>query len=112
MGKPFKTLMDRMTPERQARIHTRAATLVREITLQELRQAQKLTQEQIASSRHMNQAAVSKMEHQSDMYISTLRRFLSAMGADLKIVATFPNGDVVINQFEDIPKGEKLGSAA
>jgi len=40
------------------------------------------------------------MESQSDMYVSTLRRFLEAMGAQLKIVAEFPDGEVVINQFK------------
>jgi len=52
----------------------------------------------------MNQAAVSKLEHQSDMYVSTLRRFIAAMGGELRIVAHFPEGDVVINQFEEIRK--------
>jgi len=52
----------------------------------------------------MNQAAVSKLEHQSDMYVSTLRRFIAAMGGELRIVARFPEGDVVINQFEEIRK--------
>ncbi len=55
----------------------------------------------------MNQAAVSKLEHQSDMYISTLRRFLEAMGARLQIVASFPEGDVCINQFEQVHDGER-----
>ena len=39
------------------------------------------------------------MESQSDMYISTLRRILEAMGGSLKIVAEFPGGEVVIKQF-------------
>jgi len=34
------------------------------------------------------------------MYLSTLRRILKAMGAELKIVARFPGGEVVINQFK------------
>jgi hypothetical protein len=50
----------------------------------------------------MNQAAISKLEHQSDMYVSTLRRFVAALGGELRIVAHFPQGDVVVNQFEDI----------
>lgn len=50
----------------------------------------------------MNQAAISKLEHQSDMYISTLRKFLSAMGGNLRIVASFQEGEVVIKQFEEI----------
>ena len=39
------------------------------------------------------------MESQSDMYLSTLRRSLKAMGAELQIVARFPGGKVVTNQF-------------
>jgi hypothetical protein len=39
------------------------------------------------------------MEGQTDMYVSTLRRFIAAMGGDLRIVAHFPQGDVEINQF-------------
>jgi hypothetical protein len=54
----------------------------------------------------MNQAALSKLEHQSDRCASTLRRFVAAMGGELRIVVHFPQGDVVIDQFEDIEKQE------
>ena len=37
-----------------------------------------------------------------DMYISTLRRFVEAMGGELEIRAHFSDGDVRINQFEDL----------
>ncbi len=50
----------------------------------------------------MNQAAISKLEHQSDMYVSTLRRFVAALGGELRIIAHLPQGDVVVNQFEEI----------
>ena len=102
MAKPFKTLVDKMSPRSRERIMQRTVELSREMALQELRQAMDLTQQQIAGTLQMNQAAVSKLEHQSDMYISTLRRFLSAMGGELRIVASFPEGDVVITQFEDL----------
>jgi len=36
------------------------------------------------------------------MTISTLRRFVEAMGGQLEIRAHFPEGDVRINQFEDM----------
>ena len=75
---------------------------MQEINLRELRQAFALTQQQLASTLKINQAAISKMESQSDMYLSTLRRFLEAMGVQLKIVAEFPSGEeVVINQFAE-----------
>ena len=38
------------------------------------------------------------------MYISTLRNFIKAMGGDLEIIARFPDGEILINQFEDIEK--------
>ncbi len=40
------------------------------------------------------------------MYISTLRRFIAAMGGELRIVARLPGGDVLINQFEEIDNQE------
>ena len=102
MTKPFRALIEKMPPERQARIKQRTAELSGEMALQELRQALKLTQQQIAATQKLNQAAVSKLEHQSDMYVSTLRRFIEAMGGELRIVAHFPQKDITINQFEEI----------
>jgi transcriptional regulator with XRE-family HTH domain len=54
------------------------------MALGELRRAFELTQEQVAGSLNLNQAAISKFEHQSDIYIGTLRKILSAMRADFK----------------------------
>jgi hypothetical protein len=39
-------------------------------------------------------------------YVSTLRRFVEALGGELRIVAHFPQGDVVVNQFEDLQEQE------
>lgn len=98
-AKPFKQLLQAMPPERRKRIRLKTELLKHEVALQELRQALELTQTEVATSLHMNQAAISKFERQSDIYISTLRKILSVMGAELKIVARFPDGEVVINQF-------------
>ena len=106
MAKPFKNLVDRMTPLSRERVRRRTAELSRQMALQELRQAMELTQQEIAAKLQMNQAAVSKLEHQSDMYVSTLRRFLSAVGGELRIVASFAEGDVVISQFEELRTGD------
>ncbi len=70
--------------------------------LQELRHARNLSQEQLAQTLSVKQAAVSKLEKRTDMYISTLRNFIKAMGGDLEIIATFPDGAVQISQFENI----------
>ena len=102
MSKPFRNLLDEMSPERRERIKIKTEVLKNEMALGELRQALDLTQEELAKSLHMKQAAISKFEHQSDIYLSTLRKILFAMGAELKIIAHFPDGDVLVNQFTDI----------
>ncbi len=100
MAKKFNDLIKKMPKDRQRNIATRIKQELEAMPLQELRQAQHLTQQQVAETLKLNQAAVSKMEHQTDMYISTLSRFIAAMGGKLEIIAHFPQGDVIINQFE------------
>jgi hypothetical protein len=100
MAKSFRELRKKMSPERQARAKARTEELLAELALQELRRALNLTQEEVAAAMQMNQGAVSKMEHQSDIYVSTLRKFISAMGGQLKLVASFPDREVVISQFD------------
>jgi transcriptional regulator with XRE-family HTH domain len=106
MSKPFKNLVDKMSPERQTRVRERTLELLYEMELSELRKALALTQTQLAETLKKKQASISKMEHQSDMFISTLREILNAMGANLKIIASFPEGDILINQFEEIRTGK------
>ena len=67
----------------------------------------RLTQEALADSLNIKQAAVSKMERRSDMYVSTLRKMVEAMGGRLQIIAVVPNGKVGINQFGKIRRPEK-----
>jgi len=112
MAKPFKNLVEKMSPESRERIGKRTMQMHSEMALQELRQAMHLTQQELADLLRMNQAAISKLEHQSDMYVSTLRRFVAAMGGELRIVAHFPQGEVVISQFEDIRKQEPADASA
>ena len=102
MAKSFKELKDKMSPERREKIEERAQAILISMELQELRQTRHLTQEDLAIILQVNQSALSKMENQKDMRISTLRKLLHAMGGNLKLVAEFPEGDVVIDQFEQV----------
>ena len=65
--------------------------LERDLSLAELRRARLMTQDQLAADLHINQASVAKLERRTDMYLSTLRRFVEAMGGELEIVARFPD---------------------
>jgi transcriptional regulator with XRE-family HTH domain len=102
MAKNFRQLREAMSPEAQARSHAKAMAMIAELPLAELRQARLLSQEQLAARLEVKQPAVAKMEKKADMYISTLRRYVEAMGGRLEIRAHFPEGDVRINQFEEL----------
>lgn len=102
MAKKFRDLRQAMSPDAQARSHAKAIAMMAALPLAELRQARHFSQEQLAAELAVKQPAVAKMEKRADMYISTLRRFIEAMGGQLEIRAHFPEGDVKINQFEDL----------
>jgi len=106
MAKNFKLLQARMSPEAFAHSEAKAEAMIREMTLADLREAKKLTQNQLAKKMHVNQAAVSKIERRADMYVSTLQRMIEKMGGKLEIRAQFPHGDVRINQFRTIRRSK------
>src|SRR5690349_1923514 len=91
----------KLPEEDQQEIRERTAELIAEVaTLRQLREARARSQEEVAKQLHIKQAAVSKLERRTDMYLSTLRSFIEAMGGKLEIVARFPNQVVRITQFE------------
>jgi hypothetical protein len=49
---------------------------------------------------------LSKLEYRTDMYVSTLRRCIAAMGGQLEIRAVLPRGTVRINRFERLAADE------
>lgn len=97
----FDELRARMAPDARARADAKTREMLASMPLDELRTARELTQENLAEALGMTQAAVSKMERRTDMYISTLAKFIEAMGGKLEIRASFPDGDVRITQFSE-----------
>lgn len=112
MAKPFNQLRDNMPLEARESVSDKAQQMMQDMLLAELRQARKLSQEQIAGSLHVKQASVSKLERRTDMYISTLRNFIKAMGGELEITAKFPDGIVRIQQFEDLDEPSQAPAKA
>lgn len=102
MNKPFNTLRKKMSLPAQKAAVAKKNDMIKEMPLQELRQAHQLSQERLAELLLTKQANVSRIERRTDMYISTLRSYIEAMGGKLDIIAKFPDGEVYINQFEDI----------
>jgi DNA-binding XRE family transcriptional regulator len=104
MPNNFKSLRVRMSPQARERSRALAAKYRAEMALDELREARDMTQVHLAKVLGVNQAAVSKLERRTDMYVSTLQDFVKAMGGEVKITARFPEGTVEINQFEAVKK--------
>jgi transcriptional regulator with XRE-family HTH domain len=98
--KSFQQLRDRMSPERRAKNEARVRTALIYMALQELRQSLSVTQQELATKLELSQPALSKLEHQEDIQVSTLAGYIEALGGELKLVASFPEQEVVISQFE------------
>jgi DNA-binding transcriptional regulator YiaG len=98
----FAKLRERLSPEARAKAEAEADRLRAEMELAEIRRALKLSQEELAQTLQVGQAAVAKLEKRTDMYVSTLRRFIEAMGGRLEIVARFPDHEVHIKNFRDL----------
>jgi len=101
MARKFRELEAKMSPasiEASDKIYNQ---LKESMALEELREALRLTQQELATALNVEQSAISKLEHRTDMYVSTLRRCITAMGGELEIRAVFPGGTVRISQFEE-----------
>lgn len=106
MKKNFRALRSAMPIEHQEQAAARTKRMLKSLALRELRKTLNLTQEQVAESLKVNQAAVSQLEHQRDLYVSTLARYIQALGGELKMTAVFPDREVLLNQFGTISAEE------
>ena len=92
MAKNVDDVIKKLSLARRKKVEARAAVLIaEEMTLQELRQARKLTQVRMAKNLGIAQKQISEIEKRTDMHISTLRRAVEAMGRSLSLVAQFPD---------------------
>lgn len=101
--------MQKLSPARRAKIEARAKELIaEEMTLREVRKARELSQETLAEVLGWRQGDLSKFERRADAYLSTIRRYVEAMGGTLDLVATFPNTPPVkIVNIGDLSDGEE-----
>jgi transcriptional regulator with XRE-family HTH domain len=108
MAKPYKLLRERMSAAARHESETQARQMLREMALDEMRLAREKTQQELAKLLGVNQAAVSKLEGRLDMYVSTLRKYVEALGGQLEITARFADGTTVrVSQFETEEAGAK-----
>ena len=88
MARKLEQLLADLPEKRRVAVEARAGNLA---TLKDLRQAVQQTQQDLAATLGVGQDAISRLEKRSDMLLSTLRRYVEAMGGKLELVAQFPN---------------------
>jgi DNA-binding XRE family transcriptional regulator len=102
MARNFKELTAKMSPEARAEIARRVAQSMEEMPLHQLRNAREMTQTRLAELLNIDQGGVSKLEKRTDMYLSTLRSYVEAMGGTLEVRAVFPDGEVKIEMLNKL----------
>jgi len=102
MARNYKELQAKMDPASVADNRRRVREELHRMALDELRSAKQATQTEMAELLDVPQSSISRIEQRADMYLSTLRNYIHAMGGVLQIQAVFPDGGaVIINRFGD-----------
>jgi transcriptional regulator with XRE-family HTH domain len=92
MARTLTEKLQTLTGERRNRIEKRAAELIdEELSLRDLRKALDRTQVEVAKKMGVGQDTISRYEQRADMMLSTLERYVNAMGGRLRLVAEFPD---------------------
>src|SRR5271167_4184827 len=84
---------DRNTPERRANVAEYRRAIEDAVALNKLRESRKVTQVDLASELGITQGNVSRMENRSEIYLSSLRSYIEALGGRLEITAVFDDED-------------------
>lgn len=87
----------KLSPEIIEKVASRAQAEIEQATLAELRQGLAVTQVDLAAAAEMTQSELSRLESRSDHRISTLRRYVEALGGKLEITAVFRKRRVRLN---------------
>lgn len=106
-----------LSSERRTKIETRAKKLIHEeYTLRQLRKARNQSQATIAEILGIRPSEVAKLERRTDSYLSTIRRYVEAMGGRLDLIASFPDGPPVkimhlsdLAEYEEPEAGSLIG---
>ena len=98
----FRELLDAIPAERRSKVDQRVRETIAAMPLDELRRARQMTQTRLAESLGVNQGEVSKIEHRTDLYLSTLTEYVEALGGTLEIRAVCSDREVRITQFEEL----------
>lgn len=87
-----------MSPEAERRAHDLAQRDLAEMELVELREALKVSQDDLAKRLKVTQVAVSRLERRPNMLLETLSNYIEALGGELELRAVLPNRTVKLSR--------------
>ena len=89
----LKELMAQQSAESQERIAAKVEVMRRIVALNQLREELNISQTELAAAMGVKQPTLAKIEQPgNDPRLSTLKRYVSALGGELSIDVTLPNG--------------------
>lgn len=89
----LEQLLNKLPPERQARIQQMADEMILDYKLQQIREELELSQQQLADAMGIKQPTLSEIENRGiDIKLSTLKRYVETMGGTLRIDVELPTG--------------------
>lgn len=100
----FNRLLEALPPVRRQKIEKRFQESLAAMPLEQLRKAQAMTQWDLGKALGVHQSEISKIEHRTDIFVSTLADYIEALGGHLELRAVFPDREVLIDQFEESPR--------
>lgn len=101
MGRNVEDIIAALPKQRRSRINQKARQMAREMiahadSLGAVRKALSKTQSQMGEELGMPQNAISQLEKRSDLLVSTLARYVDALGAELDLVVRMKDGTEII----------------
>jgi ribosome-binding protein aMBF1 (putative translation factor) len=97
MARKYAELRAQLSPEARARSEQATKDMIAEMALSELRRAMGFSQEGLATVMNVKQPSIAKLEQRTDMYVSSLRDHIHALGGELVLIARFADRDVKIS---------------
>ena len=96
-------------PPNAARVDVIKRALDLDIALNELRERRGITQEQVAAELATSRPNVSRIEREDDVRMTTLQRYVAAIGGELEVVVRFPDGEHLTILGPQHPPGRRGG---
>ncbi|GAC1351988.1 MAG: helix-turn-helix transcriptional regulator [Polyangiales bacterium] len=85
-----------LSPERQAKVRAEVDRELLTMSLRELRDLAGKTQVELAEAAEVAQSELSRIERRDDHMVSTLRRYVEALGGELEVVAVIGNKRIAL----------------